>query len=210
MSRVLLVRHGESTWNAAGRWQGQADPPLSARGEAQARAAAPALAALGPFAAVYASPLRRALRTAQLLLRQAPAPLLAGRPPAPVRAGRPPAPLRAGRPPADEPRPVPGLEERDAGPWTGLTHAEIDRRHPGARASGWRPEGYEAEAALRARASAALQALAGEPLLVVLHEGVLRALDRDPAPLPNLGARWFAVDAAGVRPDGPRLALAPG
>ena len=36
MTRILLVRHGESTWNADGRWQGQADPPLSDLGRSQA------------------------------------------------------------------------------------------------------------------------------------------------------------------------------
>src|SRR4051812_40351680 len=39
-TRIALVRHGQSTWNAEGRWQGQADPPLSPLGEAQAAAAA--------------------------------------------------------------------------------------------------------------------------------------------------------------------------
>ena len=36
---VWLIRHAESEWNAAGRWQGLADPPLSARGRGQAAAA---------------------------------------------------------------------------------------------------------------------------------------------------------------------------
>src|SRR5690606_2883821 len=36
MSRLLLVRHGESEWNAQGRWQGQADPPISDHGRHQA------------------------------------------------------------------------------------------------------------------------------------------------------------------------------
>ena len=45
---VLLVRHGQSTWNAEGRWQGQADPPLSELGERQAVEAAAAVAALEP------------------------------------------------------------------------------------------------------------------------------------------------------------------
>ena len=40
MTRILLVRHGESTWNADGRWQGQADPPLSDLGRSQAAEAA--------------------------------------------------------------------------------------------------------------------------------------------------------------------------
>ena len=36
-TRVLLVRHGQSEWNAEGRWQGQADPPLTDLGRLQAR-----------------------------------------------------------------------------------------------------------------------------------------------------------------------------
>ena len=42
-TRLFLVRHGESIWNAEGRWQGQADPPLSSLGERQAEAATRAL-----------------------------------------------------------------------------------------------------------------------------------------------------------------------
>ena len=68
MSRLLLLRHGQSEWNAAGRWQGQADIPLSARGEQQAEEAARRLADLGgnPFRAVVASDLRRTVRTAEI------------------------------------------------------------------------------------------------------------------------------------------------
>ncbi len=58
-SRLLLVRHGQSEWNAAGRWQGQADPPLTDLGRAQARAAA---RAIGGVDAVFASDLQRARR----------------------------------------------------------------------------------------------------------------------------------------------------
>jgi probable phosphoglycerate mutase len=61
---VLLLRHGESTWNQAGRWQGQADPPLSPRGRRQAEAAA---ATVGRPAAIWSSDLRRARHTAELL-----------------------------------------------------------------------------------------------------------------------------------------------
>jgi probable phosphoglycerate mutase len=63
-TRVLLLRHGQSTWNAAGRWQGQADPPLSALGEEQARAAARALA---PIDVIVASDLARARQTAEII-----------------------------------------------------------------------------------------------------------------------------------------------
>ena len=61
---VLIVRHGQSTWNALGRWQGHADPPLSEFGERQAEAAATHLHL--EFDAVVASDLQRAYRTAEL------------------------------------------------------------------------------------------------------------------------------------------------
>jgi probable phosphoglycerate mutase len=62
--RVLLVRHGESTWNVEGRWQGRADPPLSPEGERQARYAAAAVAGVP---AIWSSDLARARQTAELL-----------------------------------------------------------------------------------------------------------------------------------------------
>jgi broad specificity phosphatase PhoE len=43
MTRLILIRHGETDWNVEGRYQGQADPPLNARGLAQARELAEAL-----------------------------------------------------------------------------------------------------------------------------------------------------------------------
>ncbi|HMC39971.1 MAG TPA: histidine phosphatase family protein [Acidimicrobiales bacterium] len=61
---LIVVRHALSTWNMDGRWQGQADPPLAAQGEAQARAAA---AAVGSVDLVVTSDLERARRTGALL-----------------------------------------------------------------------------------------------------------------------------------------------
>src|SRR5439155_5531900 len=46
MTRLLLVRHGESEWNAVGRWQGWADPPLSDLGRLQAAMASRAVGAV--------------------------------------------------------------------------------------------------------------------------------------------------------------------
>jgi probable phosphoglycerate mutase len=66
MKRLVLVRHGESEWNAGRRLQGQADIGLSPRGEEQARALRPLVAGLQPVR-VVASSLRRARDTATLL-----------------------------------------------------------------------------------------------------------------------------------------------
>jgi broad specificity phosphatase PhoE len=61
---LVLVRHGESTANAAGIGQGRAEYPLSERGQRQARRTAAYLATLGPFQGLYASPQERAAQTA--------------------------------------------------------------------------------------------------------------------------------------------------
>lgn len=64
--KLTLVRHGESTWNAMGRWQGQCDVPLSARGRLEARALAARLDGAS-FERRIASDLSRAFETASLL-----------------------------------------------------------------------------------------------------------------------------------------------
>jgi glucosyl-3-phosphoglycerate phosphatase len=61
---LVLVRHGETDWNAQGRAQGHADVPLNAVGRVQAETVAPVLAALDP-ARLWSSDLARALQTAQ-------------------------------------------------------------------------------------------------------------------------------------------------
>src|SRR5256885_12101092 len=64
--RILLVRHGESVWNAEGRWQGAANPPLSDAGREQARALAEAVRDAG-IDGIVASDLDRAHETAQIV-----------------------------------------------------------------------------------------------------------------------------------------------
>jgi glucosyl-3-phosphoglycerate phosphatase len=173
MTRLLLVRHGQSTWNVIGRWQGRADPPLSEAGEAQARAAA---AALGPVDGMWSSDLIRARRTAELLAPRGVRVRLDSR-----------------------------LRERDVGAWTALTRHEIEARDPRWLEDGRRPEGWEPDAALVARAVPALQevveALGSEGTgIVVSHGGVIRAvaqhLGAEPAPVPNLGGVGLHVDGA--------------
>lgn len=175
-ARALLVRHGQSTWNADGRWQGQADAPLSERGVGQSRAAAGAVARLAPTL-VVTSDLVRARRTAELLL------------PADVA-------LR------DDAR----WRERHAGEWTGLTRDEIDDRFPGWLAEYRSPPGFEDDKSLLARVLPALDAILREAdsvVLVVTHGGVIRTLERHfdapSVPVPNLGGRWFDAEDGALR-----------
>jgi broad specificity phosphatase PhoE len=101
---IMLLRHGESEGNLAGRMQGRLDYPLTALGREQAaRAGEFLLARGGPFAAVYASPLKRAFETASIVAAQ-------GVRPEPV---------------LDE-----DLPEIGAGAIEGLNEAEIRERHP--------------------------------------------------------------------------------
>ncbi|MGI8795640.1 MAG: histidine phosphatase family protein [Acidimicrobiia bacterium] len=176
-TRLFLVRHGESTWNADGRWQGQADPPLSALGARQAEAAVAGF--IEQPDAVWTSDLVRSARTAEILA-----------------AG-------LGLPP---PRPDARLREREVGEWSGLTRAEIEDGWPGYLAERRSPPGFEADAQLGERAEAALHDLArhgpGITILVVTHGGVIRTLERGlggeaAPPIPNLGGRWVVVDDAG-------------
>ncbi|HMO60331.1 MAG TPA: histidine phosphatase family protein [Roseiflexaceae bacterium] len=70
--RLIIIRHGESEWNRIGRYQGQADAPLSALGLRQADALASRLCN-EPFDAIYSSPLQRALKTGQAVAQHHPA-----------------------------------------------------------------------------------------------------------------------------------------
>jgi len=67
---IMLLRHGESQGNAQGRMQGRRDYSLSPLGQDQAARAGAFLASHGPFAAVYASPLKRAFETATIVAAQ--------------------------------------------------------------------------------------------------------------------------------------------
>jgi len=66
ITRITLVRHGETEWNLSGRWQGHLDAPLTAHGEAQAKALGERFKG-GTFDACYTSDLGRAVHTSELI-----------------------------------------------------------------------------------------------------------------------------------------------
>jgi broad specificity phosphatase PhoE len=180
--RILLVRHGQSEWNAAGRWQGSADPPLTELGRDQARYAGDVLAAhRHGFGAVWASDLSRAHETATLMA--------AALGLAPVRV---------------EAR----LREAHVGEWEGLTSDEIELAWPGYLGAHRRPPAFEPFESVVARAVPALEDIArsGEagtaPRLVVAHSGVIRSVVRHLAGaderIPNLGGVWLAAGPASL------------
>lgn len=153
MTRLQLVRHGESEWNVERRIQGQSGTGLSARGREQAARTAEVIAHAHPDAALVTSDLERCRLTAE---------------PIAARLGV-------------EPRVEPGLRERDFGAWTGRLPPEIaaaDRE----RWERWRAgedvvaeAGGEDAATLAARVIAVYRRLAAEvaerPVICVTHGG---------------------------------------
>lgn len=151
---LLLIRHGETAWNAETRIQGQLDIPLSSTGFWQAGRLAERLAD-EPIDAIVASDFARAWMTAQ-----------------PIAQAR-----------RVEALPEPRLRERHFGVFQGLTLDEIARTYP-AEFAAWRdrdpdwamPEG-ESATAFKARVLAALDDIvhrfAGRTVAVVAHGGVL-------------------------------------
>ncbi|MGH0035452.1 MAG: histidine phosphatase family protein [Myxococcota bacterium] len=162
-SLLMLIRHAESLWNAAGRWQGHGDPPLSPEGVRQAEGLAASLQSERPDRLV-ASDLQRARQTAAAL----------------------------GRTWSLEPELDGRLRELDIGTWTGLRREEIAAREPEVlrRFDAGDPElrvgGGESRAAIRQRARAFVEHLVarypGERIAIVTHLGFVRALIPDAEP----------------------------
>jgi probable phosphoglycerate mutase len=149
--RLVLWRHGRTEWNAAGRFQGQLDPPLDATGQKGAAAAAARLVAAGlrpGGAVVVSSDLDRTVQTATALTDLLGVPL-----------------RRDAR-----------LREHGMGCWEGLTRAEVAERYPEQYAD-WtagrpvRGRGGEDPAAVAERALAALVDLPEASVAVVVTHG---------------------------------------
>ena len=156
MTRLVLVRHGQTAWNLAGRAQGHADVELDETGRAQVRAMVPYVAAMAP-SALWSSDLARARETADRLAEAT----------------------------GLDVRLDARLREFDAGARSGLTLAEFAERFPAAHAS-WQAghvtghvPGAETIADVRARMVPALRdawgaTAPGETTVVVAHGACLR------------------------------------
>lgn len=176
---LWLVRHGETSWNAEGRVQGQADVPLSAVGRAQARSIA-ALISGRQFDVLYSSDLQRAVQTAQ------------------------PAARMLGLPVRLDPR----LRERHYGMFETLTYADAKLRYPEeyARFKAHDPEfDFRSGESLRAfyeRSVGCLASIArrddGKEVLVFTHGGVLDMAYRHAKGLGLAAKRDFEIPNAAL------------
>jgi len=158
LTRLFLIRHARSVWNAHGRIQGQSDPPLDDQGREQARRLAERLREeKEPIVALYTSPLQRAQETADVIG------------------------CALDLPPLPDDR----LKERDHGDVVGLTWKEVAERYPDV-ARRWAEAqeelalpGEEDNQAFRARVVAVFDDViarhTGGPVAVVTHGGTLGA-----------------------------------
>ena len=159
-TRLLLIRHGQTSWNADGRWQGHGDPGLTDEGVAQARRLARTLRddQHRTWVRIISSDLERARQTAVAIADQLGLEIELDR----------------------------RLRELDVGTWSGLTREEIRRLDP-ERLHAFeqgeptiRPGGGESRIAIRERTHEFVTDLAkrcgGDRLIVVTHLGVIRAL----------------------------------
>lgn len=184
-------------WNALGRWQGQADPELSRRGEQQAAQAADSLTGVR-IDRVVSSDLRRARRTAGILAEALGVTAVG------VDAG---------------------LREVDVGEWSGLTRPEIEARWPSLLAA-WSEgrleatPGGESLTALRVRVLEAIRGILApangsgdQTILVVSHRRAISALEEasgvQPVRAGHLaGRRFTATDSGEITPGDPLDLLA--
>jgi broad specificity phosphatase PhoE len=178
-ARLLLIRHGESTWNEVHRIQGQLDPPLSDRGRRQAELLARRLSSRRPDA-IYVSDLKRTIETA-----------------APIEKA---IGLQA--------VPMPDLREVFLGEWEGLTNEEVTTRYPEAWAKwtvepSWDlvPDGEGGEA-FEGRVESALQSVVrshphGEVILVT-HGGVIQVALHQVMGRPSRGLFPFRISNASI------------
>ena len=174
MTKLLLVRHGQSEWNAMGRWQGKAHPPLTDLGKEQALIAAKKLP---NFSILASSDLVRARETAEIF-------------------------AKAHDKDSNDILIEPQVQERDAGEFSGLTRDEIDKKFPGYLAQNRWPSGWEPDDVLIKRLREGLgriiaSSTESDSIVVVTHGGCIYALEsllgEEYRRISNLGGRWFEL-----------------
>lgn len=148
MTNLYLVRHGETDWNKAHRIQGSTDIPLNDTGRSQAAMSGELLARL-PWHAIVASPLSRALETAQIIAAEVELP---------------------------EPTQNPALVERRYGDAEGLNYREVDTRYPGDTPVPGRESREDVMERVVPALLAIAAEHPGENVIVVSHGGVIRAV----------------------------------
>lgn len=174
MSKIYVVRHGQSTWNLEQRWAGYADPSLTDIGRQQAKDSCRKLREF-QFTGVSSSSLKRARETASIIADEIEVDLL---------------------------NPVADLNERNIGDISGLTTSEIETKHPQFMKK-WRTgrpvevPGGESWSEFVIRVFKGLQYISNLPgrNLVVAHMGVLRAIEHSrgepQSKHENLGGVWI-------------------
>ena len=174
MTKLLLVRHGQSEWNAMGRWQGKANPPLTDLGKEQALIAAKKLP---NFSILASSDLVRARETAEIF-------------------------AKAHDKDSNDILIEPQVQERDAGEFSGLTRDEIEKKFPGYLAQNRWPSGWEPDDVLIKRLREGLgriiaSSTESDSIVVVTHGGCIYALEsllgEEYRRISNLGGRWFEL-----------------
>ncbi|KMS87526.1 histidine phosphatase family protein [Prauserella rugosa] len=176
VERIVLWRHGETDYNAAGRMQGHLDSALTEVGWNQARFAAPALARFEPEL-VIASDLRRATDTATVLTEAIGVPLRLDK----------------------------RLRETHLGEWQGMTGPEVDAQAPGERErwrqdATWAPPGGESRIDVAERAAEVVGDLLRDEydygtVLLAAHGGLILALTAHLVDLPV--ALWPSLGGIG-------------
>ncbi|MCI0395455.1 MAG: histidine phosphatase family protein [Chloroflexi bacterium] len=152
---LLLIRHGQTDWNAAGRWQGQIDIPLNDTGRGQVQALARRLAGW-PVRVIYSSDLLRAAETAAIL----------------------------GRSFGLKPVYKPALRERNSGIFQGMLFEEVQAHYPEQYQqlleNGDAPPGGESAQEVSWRVAPVYEQVAsrhrGQAVIMVGHGGALRIL----------------------------------
>ena len=179
ITRLCLIRHGETEWNAERRIQGQIDIGLNPAGLAQARAAGRCLRGAG-IVALYSSDLKRAATTADEIAAELGLTVIR----------------------------CPDLRERCYGIFQGLTYVEAAARHPDGyaafegRNADYAFENGESLKAMHLRVTARLRAIAaahaGATVAVVVHGGVLDIVNRFVRGTPLERPRDFLIPNAGL------------